>query len=214
MVKDGRQLEEVVAEFERLLLGSGFQVTPNDRVFDDEGNQIAEFDIRIEGRVGSTWFNWLIECRDRPSQGPAPSSWIQHLAGRKQLFGFDKVIAVSTTGFSKPAKEAAAELGIAIREVSSTDEISGEFGTVDFRLQHLSLSMKTDVDFAFSEEDYGEARKLLKKISDPKIRYVGEDEFLTLWQFVFRHYSEDPRIREPDEPERRDLVFQDRTSVV
>jgi hypothetical protein len=89
----GRDLERLVAEIERSLLPSGFEVVLNKTEFDHAGDQVAEFDIVISGRLGSSVVNWLIECRDRPSQGPAPGSWLEQLAGRKRRFKFDKVIA-------------------------------------------------------------------------------------------------------------------------
>lgn len=59
MARDGKNLERLVEFVEKTLLPEGFSVTTNDRVFDDEGTQIAEFDIRAEGKVGTTDFSWL-----------------------------------------------------------------------------------------------------------------------------------------------------------
>jgi hypothetical protein len=71
-MNSGKELEKLVQEIERSLLSSDFEVTLNKPEFDDAGNQLAEFDIVISGRLGSSLVKWLIECRDRPSQGPAP----------------------------------------------------------------------------------------------------------------------------------------------
>lgn len=114
---DGRQLEELVALIERLLLPQGFEVKPNARVFNEEGVQIAEFDIEIRGKLGSTDIAWLIECRDRPGQGPASGAWIEQLVGRRSRFGFNKVTAVSTSGFAQGAIEYAQRAGVETREV-------------------------------------------------------------------------------------------------
>ena len=86
-------------------------------MYDDEGVQIAEFDIEIRGKVGSTRFNWLIECRDRPADGPAPGGWIEQLVGRRDRFNFNKVTAVSSTGFAKGAIDYAKVKGIELRTV-------------------------------------------------------------------------------------------------
>ncbi len=96
-------------------------VTSNKRIFDDQGVQIAEFDVEIRGIVGTTDFAWLIECRDRPGNGSAPASWIEQLVGRRSRSGFNKVTAVSTTGFSRGAKDFAHQQGIELREVRSLD---------------------------------------------------------------------------------------------
>lgn len=119
MASDGKQLEALVAYVENRLLPEGFDVVTNERIFNDEGIQIAEFDIEIRGKVGSTDIAWLIECRDRPTSGPAPGSWIEQLVGRRTRFRFNKVTAVSTTGFAAGAVEFALAQGIELREVKA-----------------------------------------------------------------------------------------------
>ncbi len=117
MASDGKQLEDLVSFVESVLLPEGFDVKTRKRDYNDRGVQIAEFDIEIRGRVGSGAIAWLIECRDRPGDGPAPGSWIEQLVGRRTRFGFNKITAVSTTGFAAPAIEFAADQGIELREV-------------------------------------------------------------------------------------------------
>ncbi|HET9216646.1 MAG TPA: restriction endonuclease, partial [Terriglobia bacterium] len=119
MSNDGKHLEGLVAIVERILLPDGFEVKTNERIYDDGGVQIAEFDIEICGKVGTTTIYWLIECRDRPGNGAAPASWIEQLVGRRGRFGFNKVTAVSTTGFAAGAVEYARDEGIELREVRS-----------------------------------------------------------------------------------------------
>ena len=121
MSSDGKQLESLVAFVEKKLLPPGFDVKSNERVFNDEGVQIAEFDIEIRGKVGTTTIAWLIECRDRPGHGAAPGAWIEQLVGRRMRFGFNKVTAVSTTGFATGATTFALEQGIELREVRSLE---------------------------------------------------------------------------------------------
>jgi hypothetical protein len=112
MKSDGKQLEALVSYVEKTLLPQGFDVKTNERVYNDEGVQIAEFDVEVRGKVGSTRIAWLIECRDRPSQGTAPGSWIEQLVGRRIRFGFNKVTAVSTTGFAEGVFDFAQREGI------------------------------------------------------------------------------------------------------
>lgn len=119
MGKDGKQLEALVAFIEKLHLPLGFEVKTNDKVYNENGVQIAEFDVEIRGKLGTTEIAWLIECRDRPGAGPQPGAWIEQLVGRRVRFGFNKVTAVSTTGFAQGAIEFAADQGIEIREVNS-----------------------------------------------------------------------------------------------
>jgi hypothetical protein len=114
---DGSRLEQLVAFVEEQYLGTGFTVETRKKVYDEAGNQLAELDVWILGPVGSTQFQWLISCRDRPSEGAAPPSWIRELRGTRDELRIDKVTAVSTTGFSAGARTAALEHGIELREV-------------------------------------------------------------------------------------------------
>jgi Restriction endonuclease len=107
----GKKLERLVALIEKLHLPEGVEIKTNERVY-DKGIQIAEFDIEIRGQLGTKELRWLIECRDRPTEGPAPASWIEQLVGRRSRFGFNKVTAVSTTGFAKGALNFAKGQGI------------------------------------------------------------------------------------------------------
>jgi hypothetical protein len=118
-VNDGKAVESLVCEIEKLLLPSGFTVKSNNRIYNEEGVQVAEFDVEIRGTLGSTEIAWLIECRDRPGNGPAPGSWIEQLVGRRDRFKFNKVTAVSTTGFAPGAAEYAKESGIEIRTLQT-----------------------------------------------------------------------------------------------
>ncbi|MGB5276969.1 MAG: hypothetical protein WBP02_07330 [Gammaproteobacteria bacterium] len=153
MSYDGKLLEIFVRQIEKILLPENITVTPNDKVYNDEGVQVAEFDIEIEGKVGAAHFKWLIECRDRPSQGPAPGTWIEQLVGRRDRFNFNKVIAVSTTGFAPGAEEYATQAGIEIRNVTeaNVDNISDWFSVETMpltkqggKLEHAQLFISND----------------------------------------------------------------------
>jgi hypothetical protein len=99
----GKEIEELVATIEALPLPRGFTVTKNTRVYNDHGVQAAELDVEIRGKLGSADIAWLMECRNRPREGPAPGAWIEQLMGRRDRFNFNKVTAVSTTGFTEGA---------------------------------------------------------------------------------------------------------------
>lgn len=118
-MNDGKHLEALVAFVEETMLPDGYDVKTNQRIYNDDGVQIAEFDVEIRGKLGTTEIAWLIECRDRPGSGPAPGSWIEQLVGRRSRFGFNKVTAVSTTGFAEGAQEFAKQQGIELRVVDA-----------------------------------------------------------------------------------------------
>ncbi|PZV06915.1 MAG: hypothetical protein DCF22_22900 [Leptolyngbya sp.] len=115
--EDGKKLEELVAEIEEILARSGKNIEVNKRFYDDQGVQVAEFDIFITFSSDLGDHKWLIECRNRPSHGAAPGSWIEQLIGRKLVHQLDRVIAVSTTDFSPGAKHWAEKGSIELRTV-------------------------------------------------------------------------------------------------
>ncbi len=119
--ENGKKLEELVAEIEKIIAKAGKAVEVNKRFHDDQGVQVVEFDIFItfSSKLGD--HRWLIECRDRPSQGAAPASWIEQLIGRKFLYEFDRVIAVSTLDFSPGAKLGAEKGNIELRTVKQAE---------------------------------------------------------------------------------------------
>jgi len=175
MAYDGKQLEALVAFVEKTLLPQGFDVKTNERIFNDDGVQIAEFDIEIRGKVGSTDFAWLIECRDRPAGGPAPGSWIEQLFGRRARFGFNKVTAVSTTGFAAGAIEFATAVGIELREVKtlSPSEFAGWLllRRLHCRVRHTTL---LQASFLVDESEPEEWRQALLAV----LSTAGDTAFL------------------------------------
>ena len=165
MISDGKQLEALVSFVEETLVPQGFSVDTNTKVFSDEGVQVAEFDVEVRGKVGTTEIAWLIECRDRPSQGAAPGSWIEQLVGRRARFGFNKVTAVSTTGFAAGAVEFAESEGIELREVEKLgpDDFADWLLIRDF----TSITKKTHLHHAtilINEDETQERREELARV--------------------------------------------------
>lgn len=159
MRNDGRALEELVEYVEKTLANEGFQVDVNRKIHDDEGVQIAEFDVTVKGRFGSTEISWLIECRDRPSSGKASGEWVYALAGKRDVYRFDKVTAVSTTGFSPAAVLAAEKLDVELREVAATSpkEFSSWLKLAEVELLQHDISL-ADIDFVLDKNFITPAR--------------------------------------------------------
>lgn len=92
MPDSGKNIELLVKVVENILLPKGFTVTVREKIFNDKGIQIAELDVLVSGKLGSTQVDWLIECRDRPSEGSSPISWIEQLVGRRDRLGLTKLL--------------------------------------------------------------------------------------------------------------------------
>lgn len=173
MRSKGRALEALVEYVEKTLSNEGFRVDVNRTVHNDDGVQIAEFDVIVEGRFGSTDISWLIECRDRPSSGKAPGEWIHALAGKRVVHRFDKVTAVSTTGFSPAAVLAAEKLDVELREVTATtaDTLDSWLRVAEIELVQHDVSLE-DIDFVLDKKFATPAREhyLKQLLSDPEGR--------------------------------------------
>ncbi|MFQ2485324.1 restriction endonuclease, partial [Aeromonas caviae] len=172
---DGKQLESLVAFVEEKMLPEGFAVVTNQRIYNDDGVQIAEFDVEIRGRLGTTDLAWLIECRDRPGSGPAPGSWIEQLVGRRSRFGFNKVTAVSTTGFAEGARDFAKQQGIELRTVEALTPAA--FGWLG--LSHMSfVERRANLESARLLVNESTSEELQAALSDVVKAATGADRIL------------------------------------
>lgn len=157
MATDGKWLERLVASIEERALPAGFSVKVNDKIYNEQGVQMAEFDVQVTGRLGTQEVKLLIECRDR--KGPADANWIYSLKGRKDIHGFQKVTAVSTSGFTVPAIEYAKHADIELREVLTltNDDINWlglrffEVAYTRIVLQRAEVSLNQNVDKLLAE---------------------------------------------------------------
>ncbi len=209
MGNDGKQLEGLVAFVEEVLLPQGFEIKTNERVYED-GVQIAELDIQAKGKLGTTEIAWLIECRDRPSEGPAPNSWIEQLVGRRSRFGFNKVTAVSTTGFAEGAIKYAQKEGIELRVVQSlaSEEFADWIGmtTLGFyqrvgRYHHATFNISP----LEPEERHQELSELIKKVmpEEPFLRSIKTGEMVSIDAAFKSAIQANPHLSEqlqPNEP--------------
>jgi len=191
MSDSGKYLEQFVSQIEKILVPQGFTVELRESAFNNDGLQIAEFDIIIAGKVGSAPFKMLIECRDRPSSGSAPASWIEQLVGRRTRFNFDKVVAVSTTGFSDGAIEFASNSNIELRSVKTLN-LNDIVDWFHFRL-FACIGKLNHVDFGARSDEVFQAleQSLPKGNTDPqKTMFVRKNDgkavsLQTVWSGVF-----------------------------
>jgi len=191
---DGQPLQDLVADIERLLAPTGFRVTSPVIERDEQGRQVSELDILIEGLGPENQpIRWLIECRDRPSAGPAGIEWIEQLVGRRARLACDEVIAVSTAGFSRPAREFAERQGVILRTVTALTEFRS-----DVLVQRVGQILRRveptgEIELAGLDE-----RAHLpigsQKTGIARLRRVGEERFQSLDEFAQMHYA--PELRE------------------
>ena len=179
MGNTGKELEQLVKYVEEVFLPKGFTVTLNQKVFDEDGNQIAELDLIISGQLSTTKISWLIECRDRPSQGAAPVSWIEQLVGRRMRFQFNKVTAVSTTGFAPGAVEFANESGIELRTVGqiTRSQIENWFSIEEIAFSHTIGDLKhvglTIDNESVNVQDEQELKEIFSKFNSDSMVFIN-----------------------------------------
>ena len=125
MSKPGRKLEKIVRDLEKFLGDSNLEVKSPDKLFDYASESYREVDISIKGKLGTHPILIVIECRDWGK--PQNVTWIEQLKTKRDGIRANKMIAVSTSGFSLNAKTLAEKYGIEIRNVNDLDakELSG-----------------------------------------------------------------------------------------
>ncbi len=128
MARKGRELEELIANFERLLGPKGISVTSPDFIPDKDTGELREVDISLRSQIGSAELLVIVECRDY-SHKTQDVKWIEELAAKRESVGADRVLAVSSTGFTDPATRKAEMKNITLRRMSELDyqEISHWF---------------------------------------------------------------------------------------
>ncbi|MBF4474516.1 restriction endonuclease [Methanobacterium formicicum] len=113
MVRKGREAELILKELESFSLGDLAEIKSPDRILDVETGTKREVDVSIRCSVGTHNFLTVIECRDR--KPPQDVTWIEQITGKTKAIKADKIIAVSTSGFTEGAKKKAEKNNIVLR---------------------------------------------------------------------------------------------------
>jgi hypothetical protein len=121
-IPEWRQFEKLVALIECHLVPQGATVKSPDRIRDRVTGQLREVDVSIRYQVGSVPILITIECRERSSEEDV--TWIEQLVSKRDSIGASATVAVSCTGFTKPALEKARFHGIEIRLLRDVSEDS------------------------------------------------------------------------------------------
>ena len=161
---DWREFERLVARIEADAGPHGMVVTSPDRIKCKVTGKKREVDASIRCKVGTVDMLITIECRRRSAVQDV--TWVEQLVNKQKAIGADRTIAVSSSGFTEPAKKVASLNGISIRKLSeiSVDDITkilrldfvlfwhkasaiAQIGIRKFRSLDWKMPAPEDVDF-------------------------------------------------------------------
>lgn len=112
-----REFEELVAAIEEAAAPRGAVVTRNDHLADVITGRMRQVDATIRFRAGSTDILILIECRDKDRTEDV--RWVEEMVTKLRGLAASKIILVSSTGFTQPARAKAKHYGVELRELSA-----------------------------------------------------------------------------------------------
>ena len=121
MSRRGRELERLVSILEGGFPSSDVVIKSPDHIEDKITGNKREVDVSIRGKMGSHNILIVLECHDHKYRDDV--TWIEQLQTKTEDLNANKVIAVSSSGFSEPAETKAKHYGIEVRTI---DEISNE----------------------------------------------------------------------------------------
>lgn len=120
MTKESDNFERRIERINRLLAQEDAIVTWNDFIPDpDNPDQLRQVDITIKKNNEVTH----VECRFRSDAKHAQDvKWVEELIGRRLSLQAHRMIAVSSSGFTKGAQAKAEKYGIELRELNSLSD--------------------------------------------------------------------------------------------
>jgi hypothetical protein len=160
MVRKGRNFEEVVKLIEETIAGEKIEVKSPDYIPDKDTGQPREVDISLRGKIGSSNVLIIIECRDRMKNPPQDTTWIEQITCKRNSVGADKVIAVSSKGFTEPAKIKAQKNEIELRTFDEIcpEEINRWFFSSGYIIHNTQMKTVSTVEI---------------KLNNPKKKEIG-----------------------------------------
>ena len=138
-------------------------------------------------KVGSVSVLITVECRKRTAI--QDTTWIEQLATKKENIGAAKTIAVSASGFSKPAKKIAQLKGIELRTIEEVNDEGVLNWLKSIILVHKILQIKlknitanlddaTSTVYKFQREESNSSIRSLIRVFDKK--FVSPYDILNL----------------------------------
>jgi hypothetical protein len=110
MPKRTNEFQRLVAYVYSKITPIGGKVTESAELLEDGSTTKREIDILIEHKISGIELKIAIECRDRSRDETV--EWIDLLIGKYSRLKVNKVVAVSSAGFSNEAERKAAAHGI------------------------------------------------------------------------------------------------------
>lgn len=184
-----KQFELLMTRVEAALAPKGAIVRSPDRVPDLLTGSLRQVDGSIRFKVGSAPI--LITLESRRHEAIQDDTWIEQLATKKEKIGAAKTIAVSSSGFTEPAKITARAKGIELRqlrEITDQEILSWLPSSVILTKIGLHLTLKKitaelngaalpDNEYVFQRDEDGNIRALIR-IEDNK--FVSPYDVLNL----------------------------------
>lgn len=119
MARQGRSMELLIEMLEKANSGNDIQIISPGYLKDKLTNENREVDILLLTEVGTSTVRIAIECRDRKAR--QDTTWIEQIDSKYRYLEVNKVITVSSNGFTKPALKKAGILNIETRTISEVD---------------------------------------------------------------------------------------------
>jgi len=107
--------------------------------------------------------------------------WIEQLIGRQSVHRFDKVFAVSTTGFTAPARDLAGRYGIVLRTITAVEDLAGDFSVASYTMHLCQVRPSGPFDVKTADRI---PRMLDTPLDDIGFRRHGEGSFRDLHTFA------------------------------
>lgn len=186
MARKGRNTELIVEELEKLFLNNDYcKIKSPDSIKDIITGNFREVDVSIRCNLGTHEFLTVIECRDWKDQSQ-DVTWIEQIHTKTQNIKANRVIAVSTSGFSKNASKKANFYNIILRtlkEFKSDDILDWNIKLIshvgDFKINNIKIFTEHEI----SENNFINLLRMIR--SNTKcVKDKSNGKFLTFNQIV------------------------------
>ncbi len=171
MTTNGQSLEKLVEVLEKMDM-AGAEIKTRDKIYDKVAKEPREVDVSVRFRKGSHDFLIIFECRDRKRKnGP---DWIEQITQKTRDLGANKVIAVSSSGFTQGAIEKAKQHNIKLRtlEEITPQEIFDWFipKSIPVRRPYFDVKQLQFIEKEFKLETLAKLTTFFNKFGEEQIQ--------------------------------------------